>query len=316
MLKARDKLMPYIQYKTKRFSAESKRRINQVNDIILDYQEQGFDLTLRQLYYQLVSKDLIPNTQKSYKTLGTLVSDARLAGLIDWSMIQDRTRNLRRNPHWNSPKDIVSACADQYQIDHWVGQKFRPEVWIEKEALAGVIEGVCNELDVAYFSCRGYTSQSEMWRAAQRLKTNYDDDGQVTYIIHLGDHDPSRLDMSRDIEDRLTMFLTRDLELFENEEPDFIFDRVALNTDQIEAYSPPPNPAKITDSRAGAYIARFGQSSWELDALEPRVLIKLIRDTIEWLREDVPYEARINKQKKEKGQLKTIVQNWEGICNA
>ncbi len=161
--------MPFTRYVSKRFRSGSLDRIRQVNTIINEYVAQGYKLTLRQAYYQLVSRALIPNTQRSYKQLGDVVNDGRLAGLIDWDAIEDRTREMRRNSFWDSPSDIVRSCAQQFRVDTWSDQNHYCECWIEKEALAGVIERVCRELDVPYFSCRGYVSQSEMWAAAQRL---------------------------------------------------------------------------------------------------------------------------------------------------
>ena len=269
--------MPKIKYQSFNFRPSTLLLIQTANKIIAEYQAQGFDLTLRQLYYQFVSRDIIPNTLKSYKNLGSVINDARLAGMIDWETIVDRTRELRTLSHWTDPSEIVAACGRQFNIDRWKGQPFRPEVWIEKDALVGVFERVCRELDVPLFSCRGYTSQSEMWSAGQRLikyaslgNVTPKGDRQVPVIFHFGDHDPSGKDMSRDIVDRLQLFTGSHVK----------FERLALNMDQIDRYQPPPNPAKITDSRADAYIAEFGAESWELDALEPSVLEALVRRSI------------------------------------
>ena len=132
--------MPKICYVEKNFKATSVALIDHANAIIEEYAAQGFNLTLRQLYYQFVSRDLIPNTQRDYKRLGSVINDARLAGLIDWSAIVDRTRNLRELDHWTSAQDILSDAAGWYQVDRWAHQEVRPEVWIEKDALLGVIE--------------------------------------------------------------------------------------------------------------------------------------------------------------------------------
>jgi hypothetical protein len=262
--------MPKIKYQDFNFRPATLALISTANQIIAEYSAQGFDLTLRQLYYQFVSRDIIPNTLQSYKNLGSVVNDARLAGMIDWDTIVDRTRELRTLSHWNDPSDIVEACAEQFNIDRWAGQRYRPEVWIEKDALVGVFERVCRELDVPLFSCRGYTSQSEMWSAGQRL-LRYRHAKQTPCVFHFGDHDPSGKDMSRDITDRLELFTGKAIK----------FERLALNMNQVEQYNPPPNPAKITDSRANAYIAEFGGESWELDALSPTVLADLVRSAIE-----------------------------------
>lgn len=148
--------MPKICYVPRDFSAASLAIVESANSIIEDYQDAGYKLTLRQLYYQFVSKDLLPNTIQNYKRLGSIVNDARLAGLIDWDAIEDRTRNLASLAHWSGPEEIVESCAAQFRTDRWAGQPCRVEVWIEKEALAGVFERVCEEYDVPFLCCRGY----------------------------------------------------------------------------------------------------------------------------------------------------------------
>lgn len=257
----------------KKFKQETLSVIHEANRIIEAYQAQGYTLTLRQLYYQFVARDLIPNTERSYKRLGTIVNDGRMAGYIDWDAIEDRTRNLKENARWSSPANGIEALRDQYRIDMWANQPNRVEVWIEKEALVGVIEGVCRELDVAYFACRGYVSQSEQYRAGLRARSHYNRDTQDTIILHFGDHDPSGMDMTRDNHDRLHTFAGY------RGAPGVI--RVALNMDQIDQYSPPPNPAKMTDSRFREYEREYGNESWELDALEPAVIDELIRQHVD-----------------------------------
>lgn len=288
--------MPKIEYVSKKFSKGSLAIIEQANQIIADYSAQGYDLTLRQLYYQFVSRDLIENKQTEYKRLGSIINDARLAGMIDWDTIVDRTRNMVSNSHWSGPKEIVDICAKTFQIDKWANQETRVEVWIEKDALVGVIENVCRRNDVGFFSCRGYTSQSEMWGAGQRL-LEYTSACQDVVIIHLGDHDPSGIDMTRDIQDRLALFMGGG---------SAYVTRIALNMNQVEQYNPPPNPAKITDSRATGYIKRFGNKSWELDALEPRVLEDLIDKTIAEYKDDDLWDKMVRKENRHRASLKKV----------
>lgn len=297
--------MPCIKYQEKRFNRSSLKIIEQAIPIIASYEAQGFTLTLRQLYYQFVSRDLIKNKQTEYKRLGQIINDARLAGLIDWNSIEDRTRNLRGNGHWEDPAAIISGCANGYGIDLWEGQKYRPEVWIEKDALVGVIERVCSRLDVNYFACRGYSSQSEQWRAGRRLR-RYAHDGQTPVVIHLGDHDPSGIDMTRDNDDRLSMFAAES----------FVWvKRVALNMDQIEQYGPPPNPAKMTDSRFEDYVSQFGEECWELDALEPKVIEDLIEREITELRDQAVYDEALARQERERAQLLALSENWSEVAD-
>ena len=276
-----------IEYEDHNFRAKSLALIGICNEVIEDYDAQGFTLTVRQLYYQLVARDHIPNHERSYKNIIALVRNARYAGLMSWSAIEDRTRSLRSNTHWNDPREIVRAAIDSYQVDRWANQRFRPEVFIEKDALVGVIEGICDELDVPYFSCRGYVSASEMWKAGCLRLDKHIGNDQDPIIIHLGDHDPSGLDMTRDIRERLALFAKSDIEIR----------RIALNMDQIEEYDPPPNPTKLSDARARGYVAHFGYDSWELDALEPTVMASLIRDEVESLIDDDAWKASGEQEK-------------------
>lgn len=301
--------MPKIRYQDFNFQGKSRDLIEKCNEIIAEYIAAGYKLTLRQLYYQLVSRDYVPNTQKSYDRVGSIVNDARLGGLIDWNALEDRTRNVKSVNHWESPKEIIETMAEQYRLDKWENCHIRPEVWIEKDALAGVIERPCTELDVSYFSCRGYVSQSEMWGAAMRFLERARG-GQHTLIIHLGDHDPSGIDMSRDIEDRISGFMK-----YHSKGDYFHLNRIALNMDQVREYDPPPNPAKSTDSRFAAYLSEYGDESWELDALEPAVLAELITTVVEGVREDGPFEETRERETVERELLGKCSNRWSEVVD-
>lgn len=319
--------MPKILYKAKKFGPQSLATITQAIQILESYEAQGYDLTLRQLYYQFVSRALIKNSDREYKRLGEVVNDARMAGLIDWKHIVDRTRNLKSVSHWDNPRDIIRTSASQFRTDKWRAQNVRVEVWIEKDALVGVIEGVCRSLDVPFFSCRGYTSQSEMWSAAQRLGSyllDEDHPKEAVVILHLGDHDPSGLDMSRDIEDRITRFLAQDA--FNADLVDaagayrwardrFRLDRLALNMDQIEQYEPPPNPAKLTDSRGAGYVEAHGYESWELDALEPSVIGELIEDAVVAERDEALWDQELAIEEEHRDALAVVSSRWPEVVS-
>ncbi len=285
----------------KRFRQESLDLIKKINRIIEEYQEQGYELTLRQVYYQLVARAYIPNNERSYKNVGNLISEARLAGLIDWNAIVDRTRHLRRNSHFDSPKDILEVAANQYQIDKRTTQGTYIEVWVEKDALISIVEDVCRKLDVPCLSCRGYVSSSEMYEAACRIKNQMEYKGkQEAFIIHLGDHDPSGIDMTRDIQERMDLFGA-----------EVRVDRIALTWEQIELYDPPTNPTKLTDSRATGYIKEYGYDCWELDALEPRVIEQLIIESVTNLTDIDLYEDMKDKEQAERQKLYNLIQEFK-----
>jgi hypothetical protein len=262
------------QFENKELKDTTLAVIRQARTIIEEYQAQRFTLTLRQLFYQFVSRDLIANDHAEYKRLGRIIVDARRGGYIGWNSIEDRTRNLLSLPTWDDPAEAVRDAADAYREDVWAMQPHRPEVWIEKDALLGVIEGVCNEFRVPYFSCRGNVSDSEMYTAGKRYDAAVNQ-GQAPVILHLGDHDPSGLDMTRDIHERLWTF--------SNQQYRAAIDlrRLALNIDQTAGL--PPNTAKESDGRYAAYAKQYGDTSWELDALDPVFIANLIRTELDAL---------------------------------
>lgn len=323
-----------IKYINKRFQQKTLSLIEASNNIIEDYQSRGYLLTLRQLYYRIIALDLFPddrlytlnkdtgkwykdlengtkNSVPNYKWLGTTIADGRDAGLVDWSAIVDRTRNRKGLTAWDNPQSILKAVSDQYRIDKWEDQDCRIFVWVEKEALAGVIQRACEDEDIQvdYLACRGYMSASTIWREAQKIADIYSN-GQIPIILHLGDHDPSGIDMTRDNINRIQIYAR----LFKPEH--FHFKRIALNWKQIEQYQPPPNPAKITDSRFNDYQAKYGNESFELDALDPDVLVSLIQNTINEYKDEDKWKIALTKEKKEKSQLKYLTKNWTMIAEA
>lgn len=290
------------QFIDKAFRADTLAIIDQANTIIAGYQAQGFTLTLRQLYYQFVARALIPNKQSEYKRLGSIIDDGRKAGLIDWSAIEDRTRELEKPSTWDSPESIISAVANQYKENPWDDQNHWPEVWIEKDALTGVIEPVCTRMRVPYFSCRGYVSSSEIYAGGKRLQ-QIARTGKTPIVFHLGDHDPSGLQMTEDVHDRLSMFARMGIAV----------DRLALNMNQVEQYNPPPNPAKETDARFANYEAEFGNESWELDALEPTVIDALIQDALDGIINKRQWDQSMRAERLNKAGLQAASNNWADV---
>lgn len=246
--------------------------IEECNDIIEQYAEMGLSLTLRQLYYRLFATGKIAeNTQEQYDRVGRIVGMGRKAGMIDWDAIVDRTRGIRGKPYWKGPIGVLHSARSAFSLDKWADQRWRLECWVEKDALVDVISVPCRKLDVPYTSCRGYTSQTEIKAASDRL-SSYIDARQGVVIIHLADHDPSGIDMSRDVLDRVSFYMERGHLLH--------VERIALNYDQVNEHKPPPAWAKVKDSRYKSYSKEFGRESWELDALPPETIIKLIEDEI------------------------------------
>lgn len=301
--------MPCICYVPRQFQGISLTIIKQSNKLLTTYAGNGMKVTLRQLYYRFIAKDLFPdswihpqlktkNHFRNYKKFQAIINDARLAGLIDWDHLEDRTRNVMSYESWDNAQEGIQDASNRYRENFWKDQPEYVEVWVEKDALLGIIEQATQKYKTPYFSCRGYTSQSEVWNAAQRF-IRMDKPG---YIIHLGDHDPSGVDMTRDMQDRMNLFGAN-----------VKLERIALTIKQVKKFNPPPSPAKDTDSRSGAYVAKFGVDSWELDALEPEVLVKLIEEkTVGHVDPDI-WQDSFHRQEDERHKIELIASNYDRI---
>jgi hypothetical protein len=247
--------------------------IDYVNSMIERYVQQGLRLSVRQIYYQLVAKGVEPeNSERSYKRIVDTLTKARMAGLLDWDAIEDRGRDVSDRAKWLTGRHAFKDAATYFHMDLWEGQQRRVFVIVEKAALAGVLIGVCQRWDVPLLAARGYPSVSVLREMAEQFLIPANNIGEdVPLILHLGDHDPSGIDMTRDLDERLSLFCG----FFQPE-----VKRIALTMKQIREHNPPPNPAKTTDSRHDAYIKVYGKDSWELDALEPSYLVKLVESHI------------------------------------
>lgn len=259
------------QFRYQTFRKKTLQLLNIVCQIIEKYDAQDIQLTLRQLYYQLVAGSHIPNTQAWYGKLSRDITNARYNGIIDWDAIVDRVRIPNIPAEWSSIDSILKSAMYSYRLPRWNGQDYYVELFVEKDALASVIEPVTTEFHVPFCINRGYASATALHDAADRIKSYQIRNPEVTpVILYFGDHDPSGLDMVRDITDRVAEFNIDDL----------IVERVALTWVQIQEHNLPPNPAKMTDTRAKEYIAKYGHESWELDALPAEVLRKLVKQAI------------------------------------
>lgn len=248
-------------------------------------------MTLRQLYYQLVSKDIIPNRQNEYAKISRVLTDARMAGMVDWDFIEDRGRVPKFPNQFDDINDAMRTINNAYRLDRWKGQNNYAEVIIEKDALSGVLEPVTREYHVHLVVNKGYSSATAMHELALRLREQKEYDKNCT-IFYFGDHDPSGEQMVEDMNNRLLGFGC-DVEV----------EKVALTMDQIEQYNPPANPVKISDSRSDSYIASHGDKSWELDALPPNVLVELVRGKLDGVLDRDAFDAVIKKEDEDKKKM-------------
>lgn len=309
-------------------NARTQLTIEQAREIIVDHQADGLVLTLRQLFYQFVAQGLMDNTQRNYKNLGKTIARARLAGMIDWDAIEDRVRRPVLWSQHESAKAMVEAALPRFRLPRLEEQPSYVELWVEKDALAGVLEPVAADYHVTLMVNRGYASVSSLKESADRIRSCVDRYGSEDAIVfYLGDFDPSGEDMVRDIRERLEMFLNHGQleergvdeggpgwlveQRYNNRAPvELCVEKLALTMEQVREYDPPPNPAKISDSRAKEFIRKHGRQSWEVDALPPRVLRQLIRDTFDDVL-DLDAIAQIRaREETEKERLRELLEQW------
>ena len=295
------------------WKCNQKELLSHITEIVQSYTQQEIKLTNRQLYYQLVAAGLIPNADVIYTKINSILTSARYAGLIDWDALEDRGRVPEKPSEWDNIGELIKSACYSYRLPRWSDQENWVELYTEKQALESVFKPIADKWHI-YFGCnKGYASASMIYEIGQRIKQKIQG-GQKVQLLYLGDHDPSGLDMVRDIRERLNEILftgnslERMDEILSADDPFEGMDEIlsmgnshlnlnlnlnlnldykslnilplALNMDQINQYTPPPNPTKITDPRAEWYIKKFGQSSWELDALRPEILIKIVEQGI------------------------------------
>ena len=278
--------------------------VTAVNRIIGQY---TIPLTLRQIYYRLVAAGLIPNRRSAYNGLSAQLVKAREAGEVDENRINDRTRSIEDRAY-DSPEDFLDAIIwttkNRFFRRFWKTQETYCEAWVEKDALSQVIAGAVEDLNTIVAPSRGYSSYTYVKDAVYRFQRNRGDAERVV-ILHLTDHDPSGLDMTRDLQDRFDAY-SRGF-LFEVE-----LKRVALTIDQVRQYVLIPNPTKVTDSRAGGYMAQYGDECWELDAIEPDELVRLVQEAVEGEVTDwAAWDKLRDQERGEREELRKLFEDWK-----
>ena len=243
--------------------AKTRAIIQAAAEVLQQAEDQGFRFTLRRVFYALVSANIIANTERSYKSLSVTLDRARWEGLLPLTCIDDLGRIVDVPQAWDNPRQFVLLASQAYRSDWWAEAETKVEVWAEKQAVSGILGPLAREYGVPFLACRGYSSLTALAEASGRL------DGEPADIIYVGDHDPSGIDMDRDLQERMHR-LGAYCGLV----------RIALTPGQIEEHQLPPQPTKSTDSRAWGYSDEF-EGSWELDALPAPVLVGLVRDAIE-----------------------------------
>ncbi len=274
---------------------KSLELLTQVQQIIESY---DFALTLRQIYYQLVSKQIIPNEQKYYGKLSRLCVIGRDEGVLPEDAFVDRLREVDKPNSWNDINDFIDTVKRAYRKDKWKDQNNYVEIWTEKDALRGVVSPITHEYDVSLLVVRGQVSRTAIYESYDRFAQMIEEDKKC-YLFYFGDFDPSGISIYRSLMERLKNY---------GEYGETInFKRVALTPEQVKKHRLPQDPAKTSDPNYKKFVYQYGDNVVELDSLPPDVLRDLIRKSIE-SKVDKELLAQVQEiEEDEKIQLKQLI---------
>jgi hypothetical protein len=267
-----------------------------VNEILSQY---TMPLTLRQVFYRLVADYSYPNTSSAYTQLSKQLVEAREKGDIDETKIEDRSREfLGGDQGFDRLEEFLDYQINEflsspkyYYRKMWTEQPKFVIVWVEKDALSRIISSIAERYNVITAPSRGYASYTYIKQAIENLPVDKD-----IIILHFADHDPSGLDMTRDLQERFSDYYSGDVKV----------ERVALTYNQVQTYHLSPNPTKTADPRAKEYVSQFGNQCWELDAIEPNELQRLVSESIEKHIDVEKWNKTLEEAKQERQELEKI----------
>lgn len=284
----------YVTSPTNPRRRRGKQDMATIRKAMYEALDQDNPMTVRQVFYRMVSDGVIGKTEAEYKgTVCRLLANMRREGEIPFGWIADNTRWMRKPRTYSSMEDALNSTARAYRRALWDNQDCYVEMWLEKDALAGVLVEETKPWDVPLMVTRGYPSISYLYEAAEAIE-DYD---RPTYLYYFGDYDPSGMDITRFVEKEIREYAP---------EAEIYFERVAVTPSQIEEMRLPTRPTKQSDSRSKAFVGE----SVEVDAIKPRVLRQMVEQCI--TRHVDPHALEITRrfEAQEKLQLQEFARGW------
>jgi hypothetical protein len=273
-----------------------RKKNKQLVDAAVEILKAEQPMTLRQLFYRLLSAGKLTTAKKEYKRLGTVLTRLREAGAVPRNWLVDHTRSTLKPSSWSGLSDFAETVREAYRKDFWASLPHHVEVFVEKDAVAGTIQPVTEDYDVSLRVCRGYASVSfageiaDFWR---RIK-------KPIFAYYLGDFDPSGFDIERDLHEKLSRYSGRECEYDPATASNFrfIWCRLGVTADDFGKHNLVRLPVKKKDKRAPGFISQYGTSCAEIDAIPPTELRRRVKEAIvqhidddEWQRLLVVEEA-------------------------
>jgi hypothetical protein len=269
----------------------SKRDIEIIEDAIYEALLEDKPMTVRQVFYRLVSNGVIGKTEGEYKsTVVRLLGRMRREGAIPFHWIADNTRWMRKPRTWSSLESMLKRTAEAYRRSVWDNQDAYVEVWLEKDALSGVLYDETEAWDVPLMVVRGFSSITFLHSAAETIQAV----GKPAHLYYFGDYDPSGLVIPQKIEEDLREFAP---------DADIVFERVAVTEEQIVDMNLPTRPTKKSDSRS----KNFDGESVEVDAIPPKVLRQIVSDCITQHVDDGAYDVLLAAEESERSSLMSLI---------
>ncbi|QGY04793.1 hypothetical protein MMSR116_24965 [Methylobacterium mesophilicum SR1.6/6] len=254
---------------TKR-ARRSKAAVTDLKQVIYDIVAADHPMTVRQIYYQLVQRSVIEKTEAEYQqTVVRLLTSMRIDGELPFHWIVDHTRRRQVTRTYSSIAEAADDTATFYRRSALRDSPAYIEIWVEKDALSGIMWDPTSTYDVPLLSSKGMPSLTFLHSTAEQIRREWQVRRRPSYIYQFGDHDPTGALIPRTIESRLREFCPG---------IDFTVERVALTERQIKEHRLPTRPTKRDGNR---HAKDFEGESVELDALPPRVLKGMVREAIE-----------------------------------
>lgn len=266
-----------------------------VRDALQQIVDEYDRMTVRQIYYQAVSRGVIDKTEVEYKsTICRLLADMRRDGTIPYDKIADNTRWMRKPRTYSGLHDMLENTHRTYRRALWDEQDAYVEIWLEKEALAGVLVEITSKWDVPLMVTRGYPSISYVHSAAETIEAQ----GKPAYLFYFGDHDPSGVDIDRCLEKQLRELTDAEIHI----------ERVAVTRQQIAEFELPTRPTKKSDSRSKNFVGE----SVEVDAIDPETLCDICDSCIRRHIDLDSYYRMRQVEDAERDTLATMIANMGG----
>jgi hypothetical protein len=286
-----------------------------LHEAAVEVLKQEHPMTLRQLYYRLVSAGVLANAQAEYKRLGGVMTRLREAGGVPRTWIVDHVRSTLKPSSWSGLADFADTVRQAYRLDFWAGLPHHVEVFVEKDAVAGTVQPVTAEYDIRLRVCRGYCSLSfageiaDLWAEVEK----------PIFAYYLGDYDPSGFDLERDLREKLTRYSGRGVWWCAGDGPaskvgngrsDVFWVRLAVTAEDFADFDLVRLPVKEKDRRAKRFLEEHGNDCAEVDALPPSELRRRVHEAIETHIDQERWARLQEVERLEQETLQAAVNGW------